>query len=67
VLAEWYEKEILAKGYTRKSSTPVTESLFNEYTKADAKMIMTVLGQKDDSGKWAVSVQISREEIGGNE
>jgi predicted small secreted protein len=67
VLAEWYEKQILANGYERKTSTPVTESLFNEYRKGNAKMIMTVLGQKDDSGKWGVSVQISREETAGNE
>jgi hypothetical protein len=62
VLAEWYDREIQAKGYERKTTTAVTESLFNEYQKGDTKMIMAIIGQKTDDGGYAASVQITRDE-----
>ena len=61
-LALWYEKEILANGYQKKTETAVTEAFFSEYTKGNAKMIMAILGQKTDKGELAASVQITREE-----
>ncbi len=62
VVAEWYEREILAKGYTKKTTTAASESLFSEYRKGSVKMIMAVIGQRTDEGKYAMSIQISREE-----
>lgn len=63
VLAEWYDSRITAGGYTRKTETPITETLFSEYRKDDAKLIIAIIGQKTDDGTWAASVQITREAI----
>lgn len=61
-LAEWYDREIVAKGYERKTALPASESLFSEYQKGDVKMIMAIIGQKTDEGGYAASVQITRDE-----
>lgn len=62
-LIEWYDSRIVDNGYTRKTTAPTAESLFSEYRKDDAKMIVAILGQKTDDGTWAASVQITREVI----
>jgi hypothetical protein len=63
VLAEWYDEQIRANGFERKSETPVAETLFHEYRKSDAKLIMAILGEKAKDGRWAANVQITRSKI----
>ena len=62
-ISEWYDQQITASGYERISKSSVSETLFNEYKKRNVKMIITVIGQKSDDGKYGTSIQVSREEI----
>lgn len=61
-ISEWYDQQLTANGYERTSESSVSETLFNEYRKGNVKMILTVIGQKSDDGKYGASIQISREE-----
>ncbi|MCK9361258.1 hypothetical protein M0Q28_03435 [Patescibacteria group bacterium] len=62
-ISEWYDAELKKNGYERKTETNVTESLFGEYRKDGVKLIIAVVGQRSDDGKYGTNIQITREEV----
>lgn len=61
-LAEWYESQILAKGYEKDTNTVLFDSMFNSYKKGNVTMTVVLLGEKGDDGVFTASVNITREE-----
>jgi len=61
-LTEWYNSQLIANGYERKSETDITKTFFNKYVKGNVKMSVIIAGQKDKSGRQVATIQINREE-----